>query len=114
MMFYWAAKCVIILLMIFSFIFFPPVISIAKTGNDPEKQAFLDFEKEIFDLIESNEELLSELAGEAGNKGSFYNIDLKAEQRFEKISSDLIELKVSSVLPDDIRASLEEVKRNYL
>jgi len=89
-----------------------PSISLAETENNSKQQAFLDFEKEIFDLVASSMEPLSKLDkldGKIDEEG-LYNIALMAKEEFTKSSLALAKLKVPTVLPDDIKASLEKAK----
>jgi hypothetical protein len=105
----WVHKYVIILVLICFSVSVHPFISLAEIGNDSKRQAFLGFEKEIFDLIESGIEPLNKL-DEGLDEESLYNIALSAEQKLAENSMTLARLKVPTTLSDDIKTSLEKIK----
>ena len=108
----WKSNYIIVLLMICFSIFVHPLTFLAKVGNDSKQTAFLDFEKEVLDLIASSMEPLGKLDKLDGkvNEESLYNIALMAKEEFTRNSLILAKLKVPTILPDDIKGSLEKVK----
>ena len=105
----WILKYKILLLVCFS-ISVSPSLSLAKIGND-SKHAFSDFEKELFDLIDSGIEPLSGL-DEKLDEESLYKIALLAEKKLAENSLALSKVKIPAALPADIRLSLEIVKED--
>ncbi|MGM7722098.1 hypothetical protein [Metabacillus sp. Hm71] len=105
----WIHKYVIILVLICFSVSVQPLILLAEIGNDSKQQAFSEFEKKIFDLIESGIKPLDKLDEELDEE-SLYNIALSAEQKLAKNSLTLSQLKVPTTLSDDIKTSLEKVK----
>ena len=101
----WIHKYVIILVLICFSVSVNPLILLAQIGNESKQQAFSDFEKRIFDLIESSIEPLNKLDEE-----SLYNIALSAEQKLAEDFLTLAQLKIPTTLSNDIKTSLEKVK----
>ena len=105
----WILKYKILLLVCFSISVYPS-LSLAKIGND-SKPTFSDFEKRLFDLIDSGIEPLSRL-DEKLDEESLYNIALLAEQKLAENSLALSKVKIPAELPADIKLSLEIVKED--
>lgn len=101
-----------IILIIFS-IGDAPRISLATMENDPKQQAFLTFEKQIFDMITSSMKPIHKLDSEIDEK-SLYNIVLTTKDTFAENSLSLAKIKVPPTFPDDIKASLEKVKEELI
>ena len=91
----WILKYKILLLVCFS-ISISPSLSLAKIGND-SKHAFSDFEKELFDLIDSGIETLSGL-DEKLDEENLYNIALLAEKELAENSLALSKVKIPAAL----------------
>ncbi|MEH7125467.1 hypothetical protein V7122_18070 [Bacillus sp. JJ1532] len=105
----WVHKYVIILVLFCFSIFVPLLIPLAEIENDSQQQVFLNFEKEILDLIYSSIGPLNKLDRVMGEE-SLYNIALSAEQKLAENSMTLAQLKVPTTLSDDIKTSLENIK----
>ncbi|RST58668.1 hypothetical protein D5F11_016710 [Siminovitchia terrae] len=110
----WKPLYIIISFLFYFYISIPTQISAEEIGDKTERQAFSDFEEKIFNLIRSSMEPLRELENIYGktDKVNLYNIALSAEERFNKSSLIITELEVPIVLSSDIRASLENIKRD--
>lgn len=115
MMLHWSRKYIIVLLLICFSISVHPSMSLAEIGNNSKQQAFLDFEKKIFDLMASGMEPLSKLDKLDGklDEESLYNIVLLTKEEFSKSSLSIAKLKVPTALPDDIKSSLEKIKGEF-
>lgn len=110
----WIHKLAIVLMLIcFSS---QPSISFAGIGNDLKQQAFSNFEKKIFDLIDSSMKPLNKFDGEL-DKGldeeSLFKIILSAKQKFAESSHEISKLKVPNSLPEDLKVSLEQIKGEF-
>ncbi len=110
MMAWWKYRFVICLLLICSLLSISPPLSIAEEKS--KHQVFFIFEKMVFDLIDSGMEPLKKLDQEL-DKDEVNHIVLSAKQTFSESSLIFSKLEVPPELPDDIKASLEQIKIEF-
>lgn len=108
-------KYVSILLLLSLSISAYPTISLAKNENDSNQQAlqaFLTFEKQIYDLLDTAMEPLNELDEKPDMKNLYKNV-LSAKQKFFDTALAFTKLKIPPALPDNIKASLKDIKDSF-
>ncbi|KIV49932.1 hypothetical protein AM501_30935 [Aneurinibacillus migulanus] len=92
-----------------------PTISLSKNENNSNQQAlqaFLTFEKQIYDLLDTAIEPLNELGEKPDMKNLYKNV-WSAKQKFFDTSLAFTKLKIPPTLPDDIKASLKDIKDSF-
>ncbi|PYY29730.1 hypothetical protein [Paenibacillus illinoisensis] len=90
-------------------------VAFAENGIDLNRQVvFLAFERKAFDLLDSGMEPLNELdevtLDESLDVKKLHNFVVSARQTFGETSLAFAKLKVPAALPDDIKASLGQIK----
>ncbi len=92
-----------------------PTISLSKNENNSNQQAlqaFLTFEKQIYDLLDTAMGSLNELGEKPDMKNLYKNV-WSAKQKFFDTSLAFTKLKIPPTLPDDIKASLKDIKDSF-
>ncbi|QQZ09968.1 hypothetical protein [Heyndrickxia vini] len=87
-----------------------PAVSFAQKEEDPRLQGYLQFEKNIFEIIATSVQPLSTFNEEI-NEEELYTMITSAKNKFIEGSEQLAELNIPSTLPDDIKLSLNNVKK---
>jgi len=105
-------KYVPILLLICFSIFALPLNVIAENRSDSNQQAFLAFEKKVYDLIDSAVEPLNKLDDENLDMKNFHIIIFSSKSKFAGASLAFAKIVVPSALPNDIKTSLRQVKND--
>ncbi|MED4732394.1 hypothetical protein P9597_30720 [Aneurinibacillus migulanus] len=92
-----------------------PTISLSKNENNSNQQAlqaFLTFEKQIYDLLDTAMGSLNELGEKPDMKNLYKNV-WSAKQKFFDTSLAFTKLKIPPTLPDNIKASLKDIKDSF-
>ncbi|MGE8203680.1 hypothetical protein ACQKP0_03885 [Heyndrickxia sp. NPDC080065] len=112
MIFRSALKYISVLVFLIFSTFIYPSISTAENRDNIQQQAFSNFEKKIFEMIDSSMEPLNKLDKELDEE-SLRKIVLSAKQKFSENHRSFLKIKVPDVLSADIKASLEQIKDEF-
>lgn len=87
-----------------------PAFSFAQKKEDPTLQGYFQFEKNIFEIIATSIKPLSTFNEEI-NEEELYMMITSAKNKFIEGSEHLAGLNIPSTLPNDVKLSLNNVKK---